>query len=94
VTKSADAALALNEAFARCVPANQKKRMSEAEWAQALSKFHKDAKGIRQKFALGPLGRARATYQFQKLLLKAGFDAEIVRKVVFSLVLNAFTASP
>jgi hypothetical protein len=92
VSKSHDAALALNAAFVRCVPINQKRRMSEAEWAQALQKFHLDARQIRQQFALGLFGRALVTYRFQKLLLKAGFDAEIVRKVVFSLVLNAFTA--
>jgi hypothetical protein len=93
VSKAVDAAAALNLAFAKCLPANQKKRMSEAEWAVALQNFHGQAKAIRKQYGLGPLGRAMATYQFQKLLIKGGFDAVTVRKVVFSLVLNAFTAS-
>jgi hypothetical protein len=93
VSKATEAALALNEAFAKCVPANQKKRLSDAEWTQSLQKFHREAKAIRQRLQLGPLSRALATYHFQKRLLQAGFDAGIVRKVVFSLVLNAFTAS-
>jgi hypothetical protein len=93
MSKSSIAAIELNQAFARSVPANQKKRLSEAEWAIALSKFHADAKRIRAKLSLGVMARAMATYRFQKLLLQAGFDAEIVRKVVFSLVLNAFIAS-
>jgi hypothetical protein len=94
LSKAVDAATALNLAFAKCLPASQKKRMSEAEWSVALQKFHGEARTIRKHYALGPLGRAMATYQFQKLLIKGGFDAATVRKVVFSLVLNAFTASP
>lgn len=93
MSKAVDAAVALNLAFARSMPANQKKRLSESEWSQALQRFHREARSIRQQHALGPLARALATYHFQKLLLNAGFEADIVRKVVFSLVLNAFTAS-
>jgi len=92
MSRATEAAVALNEAFAKCIPANQKKRLSDAEWASSLQKFHRAASEIRTRLALGPLGRALATYHFQKLLLQAGFDAGIVRKVVFSLVLNAFTA--
>jgi len=88
--KSAEVAVALLEAFVRAVPANRKKRISDAEWTQALNGFHKEAIAIRKRFSLGLLGRALATYQFQKKLLAAGFDAATVRKVVFSLVLNAF----
>lgn len=90
--KSADAALALAQAFFRSVPANKKKRIGEADWSLALQKFHREARDIRTQFSLGPLGRAMATYDFQKQLLAAGFAPDIVRKVVFSLVLNAFTA--
>ena len=88
--KSAEVASALLEAFYRAIPANRKKRISDAEWANALHGFHKEAIAIRKRFGLGLLGRAFATYQFQKKLLAAGFDAITVRKVVFSLVLNAF----
>ena len=93
MTKSAAAALALNEAFAKCVPVKRSQRMSEAEWANALQRFHQEARAIRQRHALGPFARALATYHFQKRLLGSGFDSAVVRKVVFSLVLNAFTAS-
>jgi hypothetical protein len=90
VSKSDEAALALAEAFFRCVPKDKKKRISESEWTAALQKFHRDAFTIRKQFSLGISGRAVATYQFQKRLFAAGFDADTVRKVVFSLVLNAF----
>lgn len=92
MTKVTDAAQALTEAFFKSVPANNKKRMSEAEWSNSLNKFHRAAKEIRLRYALGPLARALATYHFQKRLLAAGFDADVVRKVVFSVVLNAFVS--
>jgi len=90
--KTAEAAKALTEAFFTSVPANRKKRMSESEWTGALQRFHKDAQSIRQKYSLGPIGRALSTYKFQKHLLQAGFDGDLVRKVVFSLIINAFAA--
>ena len=90
--KVSDASIALVEAFFRSAPANQKKKMSEAEWASALQRFHREAMEIRKRYALGFLSRALATYQFQKRLFAAGLDADIVRKVVFSLVLNAFVS--
>jgi hypothetical protein len=93
VAKSADAAKALVEAFFRSVPASRNRRINDADWEQALNRFHGEAGAIRKRYSLGPLGRAMATYRFQKQLLGAGFDAATVRKVVFSLVLNAFTAS-
>jgi hypothetical protein len=87
-----DAALALAEAFFRAVPTDNKKRVSEQEWALALSRFHDDARGIRQRYSLGFIGRARMAYYFQQRLMAAGFHADIVRKVVFSLVLNSLTS--
>lgn len=92
MSKYSDAAVELNTAFAKCVPIKRSQRMSEAEWTRSLQKFHLEAKAIRKRFALGPIGRALATYHFQKRLVGAGFDVATVRKVVFSLVLNAFTA--
>ncbi|MEI8157490.1 MAG: hypothetical protein WCH60_11550 [Burkholderiales bacterium] len=92
--KASDASLALEEAFFKCIPsANKKKRLSEAEWDKALQAFHRDARAIRSRFSLGPIARAFATYQFQKRLFVAGFDGDVVRKVVFSLVLNAFISA-
>lgn len=93
MSKSNEAALALAEAFFRSVPKDKKKRISESEWTVALQKFHRDALAIRKQFSLGIFGGAKATYLFQKRLIAAGFDADTVRKVVFSLVLNTFTPS-
>jgi hypothetical protein len=89
--KSADAALALAEAFFRVAPTDKRKRMSEAEWANSLKKFHREAMEIRRRYSLGPFARASAAYQLQKRLLAAGFASDTVRKVVFSLVLSSFS---
>lgn len=91
--KSADAALALAEAFFRSAPASKRKQMNEAEWANSLKKFHAEAKEIRQRYALGFLARAVTAYYFQKRLLAGGFSPDTVRKVVFSLVLSSFSGN-
>jgi hypothetical protein len=93
LSKSADAALALAEAFFRSAPVDRKKRMSEVEWADSLNKFHVEAKAIRSRYSLGLLARAGAAYYFQRRLLDAGFSPDTVRKVVFSLVLNSFSSN-
>ena len=92
MSKSAEVATALMDAFSRSIPKQRKGRISDAEWSQSLTRFHTEAIAIRKRFSLGPMGRALATYQFQKKLMVAGFDAATVRKVVFSLVLNAFVS--
>lgn len=90
--KLADATLALAEAFFRAAPIVKNKRITEAEWAKALAKFHREAAEIRQRYALGFLTRALVAYRFQRRLLAAGFAPDVVRKVVFSVVLNSFTS--
>ena len=89
--KTAQVAAELEEAFFRSVPLSKKKRVSEDDWARSLAKFHGDAKNIRSRHALGVIGRARAAFLLQRRLIAAGFPADVVRKVVFSLVLNSFT---
>lgn len=89
--KTAEAAQALTEAFFRSAPSAKRKRVNEAEWVQALSKFHREAQEIRHRYALGFLMRALVAYQFQRRLLALGFAPDIVRKVVFSVVLNSFS---
>lgn len=91
MSKAAEAAVALEQAFLRSAPANKQKRLSEAEWAHSLKKFHVEAKEIRQRFSLGFIARARVAYLLQQRLIAAGFHADAVRKLVFSLVLNSFT---
>ena len=91
LSKAAEAAVALEQAFLRSAPANKKKRMSETEWTHSLKKFYDEAGQIRQRFSLGFFTRARAAYVLHQRLIAAGFQADAVRKVVFSLILNSFT---
>ena len=93
MSKVSDAALALADAFFKSMPASGKRRMSESEWAVSLEKFHLSAREIRKQYVLGRLSRAVVTYKFQKHLFNAGLDADVIRKVVFSLVLNAFVSN-
>ena len=85
-----DAAIALEEAFFLSVPAG-KKRLNEEGWVAALEKFHAHAKEIRARFGLGVFGRARAAYVLQQRLMAAGFPVDVVRKVLFTLLLNSFS---
>lgn len=91
MSKAAEAAVALEAALLRAVPANKKHRISEAEWVKSLKVFHHEAREIRQQFSLGFLGRARATYLLQQRLIAVGFPADTVRKVIFSMILSSFT---
>ena len=81
----------LEAAFFRSAPQGKRKRMSEAEWANSLERFHADAREIRSRHALGVIGRARASLRLQQRLIAAGFPAEVVRKLVFTLLLNSFS---
>jgi hypothetical protein len=91
MSKAEKAADELLMAFSRAMPTGKKGRMDERDWTTALDKFHRDAREIRQKLSLGVLARARSAFMLQKRLLEAGFPADVVRKLVFTLVLNAFS---
>ena len=91
LSKTAEAAAALEQAFLRSAPANSKKRLSAEEWARSLKTFHVEASEIRQRLSLGVIARARAVYLLQQRLIAAGLQPDAVRKVVFSLILNSFT---
>ena len=91
MSRAAEAAAALEDAFRKIVPRTRKKATSEAEWAEGLKRFYAEAKVIRQRYSLGVIGRARAGYRLQQQLAAAGYPPQVVRQVVFSLLLNAFT---
>ena len=87
ITEATDA---LIQSFVRCMPKGKKKATNEAEWLKSMNTFYAEAKTIREKYALGFIARARVAYQLQGRLLEGGFDADTVKKVVFSLVLSSF----
>lgn len=89
--KAAQAAAELEDAFFRSIPANARRRLSEEEWTKSLGKFHEGAREIRKRNALGIFGRAHAAYLLQQRLIAAGLSGDIVRKVVFALIMSSFS---
>lgn len=88
--KYSQAASALEEAFVQSFPAAGKKKPTKADWAVALDRFNGAARAIRVRHKLGILGRAACAYQFQRSLLAKGHPPEVVRQILFSMVINAF----
>ena len=91
VSRYSEATQALESAFLAVVPKPHKsKAPSKADWALALEKFNTQARGIRAQFRLGLMGRAVVAYRLQPRLLAAGYAPEVVRQILFSMVLHAF----
>ncbi len=89
--KYSQAALALENAFAQSIPGGGgKKKVTKADWATALVKFNQAAREVRTQYKLGVIGRAAAAYQFQRSLLAKGYPPDMVRQLVFSMVIGAF----
>jgi hypothetical protein len=88
VTQATDELLA---AFFRSAPSSKKGRISEQDWTNSLEKFHREARDIRQRLSLGVLARARVAFMLQQRLISEGFPADVVRNLVFTLLLNAFS---
>lgn len=85
-----DCAAALEQAFQRCFPTSKKGPPSQAQWAQALVGFNREARQLRSTYRLGVLGRARVALRFQRRMIAQGHPPDMVRQLVFSMVINAF----
>lgn len=90
VSRYSEAAVVLEEAFVRSIPAGKKKPPSKADWALALEKFNDEARSIRARYKLGVIGRALVAYRLQRRLMANGYPPEVVRQLLFSMILNAF----
>lgn len=92
MTRYQQAALALEQAFEACLPNTKKIKniKNKQEWAKSLEQFNGKARSLRLEYRLGWLGRALTAYQFQRNLIAAGHPPEMVRQLVFSMVLSAF----
>lgn len=90
MSRYSEATLALEEAFVRSVPVGKKKPPSQAEWALALEKFNAEARSIRARYKLGVIGRALVAYRLQRRLMASGYAPDVVRQLLFSMILNAF----
>ncbi len=91
MSRYSEATQALENAFLAAVPKPKKnKPPSKAEWAVALEKFNTQAREIRAQYGLGLLGRSIVAYRLQPRLLAAGYPPDVVRQILFSMVLHAF----
>jgi hypothetical protein len=91
VSRYSDAAEALESAFIAVIPKPKKnKAPSKAEWAVALEKFNAQAREVRARYRLGLIGRAVVAYRLQPRLLAMGYGTDVVRQILFSMVLHAF----
>ncbi len=82
---------ALENAFLAAVPKPKKnKTPNQEDWVQALEKFNENARKVRVQYRLGLIGRAVVAYRLQPRLLAAGCSPDVVRQILFSMVLHAF----
>ena len=91
MSRYSEATQALESAFLSVIPKPKKnKPPSKAEWALALEKFNAQAREVRTQYRLGLLGRAVVAYRLQPRLLAVGYGPDVVRQILFSMVLHAF----
>lgn len=91
MSRYSNATQALEAAFMAVVPKPKKnKPPGKAEWAQALEQFNTKAREVRARHHLGLLGRAIVAYRLQPRLIAAGYAPDVVRQILFSMVLHAF----
>jgi hypothetical protein len=91
VNRYTEATLALESAFMAVIPKPKKnKAPSKPEWALALEKFNVKAREVRSQYRLGLLGRAVVAYRLQPRLIAVGYTPDVVRQILFSMVLHAF----
>lgn len=91
MSRYSDATKALESTFLAVIPKTKKnKAPSKAEWALALEKFNIQAREVRDQYRLGLLGRAVVAYRLQPRLIAVGYTPDVVRQILFSMVLHAF----
>ena len=61
-------------------------RMTQA----GLQKFYEAARNERENRRLGLIGRARVAFFLQQRLLAAGYAPELVKQVLFAMLVSAF----
>lgn len=65
-------------------------KLSEAQIGQSLDRFYKEARAVRIRRGLGLISRARVIRYLERRMIGAGYEGDLVKKVVFALILYAF----
>lgn len=87
----------LFQLFQKMIPSPDKQggkraaRMSETQITQNLDRFYKEAAMLREKHRLGLIARARAIRRFQQRMIESGYAADLVKRVIFAMILSSFT---
>jgi len=68
-----------------------KKKVPFKTVEEGLAQFYAAARTQRAQKRLGVITRARIVFYLQQRLLDAGYAPELVRQVLFSLLMSAFT---
>lgn len=99
MNKISEASDRLFSVFTEAVPlpesfAKQRKKPSAAEIerlvTQGLERFYAAAREERQRHRLGIIARARVAFALQQRLLAAGYDAALVKQMLFAMLTQAF----
>jgi hypothetical protein len=56
-----------------------------------LNRFYAEARALRARLRLGVISRARVAFHLQQRLLAEGYPQDLVRQVLFSLLVSAFS---
>lgn len=65
-------------------------KQSKAQIGESLDRFYREAKVLRAKHRLGLIARARVVRHLQGRMIAGGYEADLVQRVIFSLILSAF----
>jgi hypothetical protein len=93
VTDAGDELFALFERSVSPPQSRNKKKtapQSESQISQSLDWFYGEAQALRQKHKLGLIARARVIRHFQARVIAAGYEPDLVKRVIFALILSAF----
>lgn len=93
----------LYAAFRHAVPLpgeyaqTRKRKPSEADIRQkveeGLARFYADAREERERHRFGIIGRARVAIGLQRRLLAAGYEAALVKQVLFAMLMSSFVGN-
>lgn len=68
-----------------------KKKVPLKTVEEGLAEFYAQARAQRAQKRLGIINRARVAFYLQQRLISAGYPTELVRQVLFSLLMSSFT---
>lgn len=71
-------------------PAGKRSSPALKKLASGLDQFYAEARTQRTQMRLGVIRRAQVAFYLQQRLLAAGYPADLVRQVLFAMLMSAF----